>query len=984
MSSKRGWVNRDWEQITHDQFVLKSYSGGFPGTPLAGELVYSSSEGTLCYYGGITPDWYKSLSMASEISSEGQIPIGLSPGVNKYGFSVSDDLKYYGSVLTISGRIDLNDGGNSVFIGTDAGYNDDVSSNKNVFIGYNAGYSNTAGNNNTANGYRSLYSNTLGNTNVANGAYSLYANITGVSNTANGYQSLYSNTLGNDNIANGAFSLFSNTTGSYNTATGYAAMYSNENGEGNSVNGFKALYLNLTGSGNIAFGYQSLYSNVTGDGNVGLGYEALKNNTSGYENVAVGSSAGEGITTGYRNALIGKNAGYNITEAYENVCIGNSSASALTIGDLNVIIGSEAGLNNVEGSDNVIIGNYCGAVYDTVPPPLPLTELDNCVYIGSSIIGSNSSPTNEIAIGFNVTGNGDNTATIGNSSVVHLYANENGSASIHAGSIGLSNYASIVVDTIEDTLTDDSTHIPTSHAVYTAMGTATSITDTYVAVGTGTGISGSSAFTFDSGVLNVDGRIDLNNGGGTVAIGYNAGILDDGTDNFNTFFGSYAGHKVTTGSNNTQLGYSANGQNATGNNNVVIGYYALHNSKTSNNTAVGYKAGELCVPGGTSNANPTNSVYIGYHTNGSNYWGADNEIVIGANAVSNGSNTFTAGDDNITDFYANENGTAHVHAGTITLGTGASVDTIETTLTDDDTHIPTSGAVYDAITGGASLWTRVSTTLSPATANDNVDIGNGNYYGLNAYLSDDNSSISPFLYIQDSLAGTYGTMRFESARPSSSALSKDDGIGYFTFYGWDGSAYGLTADIKVSAFENLTATDHGGIIQFGVTPANTTSIRTMMQVTGEDFIFNPDGAAVDLTYSGDTDATLFCISGTNDKVGISTNAPESGFHVNNSMSWAGDEITSSGTELSSDATMIFVNVGSSGYVNLPDYASSDGRFYMLFNEDGSNTFEVRRQNTDLINGGSTAVTVATNGMALVYATPSGTGIGWFVSTIAKT
>ena len=36
----------------------------------------------------------------------------------------------------------------------------------------------------------------------------------------------------------------------------------------------------------------------------------------------------------------------------------------------------------------------------------------------------------------------------------------------------------------------------------------------------------------------------------------------------------------------------------------------------------------------------------------------------------------------------------------ITLGTGATVDTIETALTDDATHIPTSSAVYDAIGAG--------------------------------------------------------------------------------------------------------------------------------------------------------------------------------------------------------------------------------------------------------------------------------------------
>lgn len=45
----------------------------------------------------------------------------------------------------------------------------------------------------------------------------------------------------------------------------------------------------------------------------------------------------------------------------------------------------------------------------------------------------------------------------------------------------------------------------------------------------------------------------------------------------------------------------------------------------------------------------------------SNNTGQENQIVIGDSATGNGSNTFTAGDDNITDFYAGENGQAVIH-----------------------------------------------------------------------------------------------------------------------------------------------------------------------------------------------------------------------------------------------------------------------------------------------------------------------------------
>ena len=71
--------------------------------------------------------------------------------------------------LDVVGKISLNDGGYSVFVGEGAGLNDDASDNRNVGIGYYSLYSNTTGNYNTANGYRSLFSNTTGNYNTANG-----------------------------------------------------------------------------------------------------------------------------------------------------------------------------------------------------------------------------------------------------------------------------------------------------------------------------------------------------------------------------------------------------------------------------------------------------------------------------------------------------------------------------------------------------------------------------------------------------------------------------------------------------------------------------------------------------------------------------------------------------------------------------------------------------------------------------------------------
>jgi trimeric autotransporter adhesin len=123
---------------------------------------------------------------------------------------------------TFTGKISLNDGGDSVFVGEGAGLNDDASANSNVGVGYQALYTSTTGIRNTAIGYESLLSNT-GSYNTAVGYVALYSNTTGVLNIANGSSALYSNTTGSFNTANGGSALYSNTTGSFNTAVGLNA-----------------------------------------------------------------------------------------------------------------------------------------------------------------------------------------------------------------------------------------------------------------------------------------------------------------------------------------------------------------------------------------------------------------------------------------------------------------------------------------------------------------------------------------------------------------------------------------------------------------------------------------------------------------------------------------------------------------------------------------------------------------------------------------
>lgn len=256
--------------------------------------------------------------------------------------------------------------GSSIFLGIDAGLNDDGSDNNNVGVGYQALRSNTTGTGNTANGYQSLYSNTTGHSNIAMGtralfnnttrsnlvavgdsalynngvgaiyiinaikntaigSKALYSNTTGYNNTANGYNALYSNTIGFNNTANGYQSLYHNTTGTKNTANGFQSLYSNSTGFENTANGNQSLYFNTTGEHNTANGHQALYYNTTGDDNTAIGIRSLTLNTTGGFNTAIGSYALNYNEAGSYNTALGFSA-FTIGGAYSNSTgIGNDA-----------------------------------------------------------------------------------------------------------------------------------------------------------------------------------------------------------------------------------------------------------------------------------------------------------------------------------------------------------------------------------------------------------------------------------------------------------------------------------------------------------------------------------------------------------------------------------------------------------------------------------------------------------------------------------
>ena len=182
--------------------------------------------------------------------------------------------------------------GNSVFIGENAGLNDNLTNNQNIAIGTNT----------------------------------LRDNVAAFQNVAIGQNALLVNTGGHNNFALGRNSLLANTVGDVNVGLGGNTLSSNINGEGN-----------------LAIGASSLSGNISGDNNVAIGRRALRLNQSGNNNVAIGAEAGDNLISGLRNTIIGDETGWGVTTGSDNTIIGSRVKGLATDLSNNIIFSDGAG-----------------------------------------------------------------------------------------------------------------------------------------------------------------------------------------------------------------------------------------------------------------------------------------------------------------------------------------------------------------------------------------------------------------------------------------------------------------------------------------------------------------------------------------------------------------------------------------------------------------------------------------------------------------
>ena len=190
------------------------------------------------------------------------------------------------------------------------------------------------------------------------------------------------------------------TTGNFNSFVGYSAGANVTTGTNNTLVGYNTGNVLSTSTANTMVGAGAGQVNVSAGYNTFLGAYSGLSNIDGGSNTFVGYNSGGTSTTGSYNSFFGSSAGSQSTGGY-NTGIGDESLARMSSG----------------GNGNTALGSQSGRYYGA-SASFGLESATNSVFLGYRSRPLLNAQTNQIVIGSEAVGAGNNTATIGNEYIV--------------------------------------------------------------------------------------------------------------------------------------------------------------------------------------------------------------------------------------------------------------------------------------------------------------------------------------------------------------------------------------------------------------------------------------------------------------------------------------------------------------------------------------------------------------------------------------
>ena len=173
---------------------------------------------------------------------------------------------------------------------------------------------------------------------------------------------------------------------------------------------------------------------------------------------------------------------------------------------------------------------------------------------------------------------------------------------------------------------------------------------------------------------------------------------------------------------------------------------------------------------------------------------------------------------------------------------------------------------------------------------------------------------------------------------ASSAVTFIDGAANTDAFLRFGNGGVLKAYIKHGSGGNLVITNETSDRDIIFKVKDSTTEREALRLNGDvaEVVVNEGSdSLVDFRVESDNNTHMLFVDGSNDKVGINTDTPNSGLHVNTSVTFAGKAVTQNYTVLSTDH-MIFANATNGNItLTLPTAVGIIGRQYIIKRVDGS-------------------------------------------------